>query len=85
MYRVLLILVLAIVAFLLVRGALRQLRRRHGEPHALDAKDELIQDPVCRMYVTKASAVSARIGGRMHYFCSRNCAEAFEKQAAGSR
>jgi len=84
MYRLLIILLLLIIVSLLVRTALRQLRRRHDEPHALDAKDELVQDPVCQMYVTKASAVSARIGGRTHYFCSRSCAQAFEKQAAAS-
>jgi len=51
---------------------------RTGEP--------MVQDPLCGMYLPKSSAVSMEIGGRTHYFCSRQCADKYrEREAVGGR
>lgn len=42
--------------------------------------DELVQDPTCLTYLSKKSALTARSGGTTHYFCSPECAGAFEKK-----
>jgi YHS domain-containing protein len=52
---------------------------RSGEP--------MVQDPYCRTYLPKSSALVVEVGGRTHYFCSRSCADKFQEQetVAGRR
>jgi YHS domain-containing protein len=52
---------------------------RTGEP--------MVQDPFCRTYLPKSSALVVEVGGRTHYFCSRQCADKFQEQetVAGRR
>jgi len=47
---------------------------RTGEP--------MVQDPFCRTYLPKSSALVVEIGGRTHYFCSRQCADKYQEQEA---
>ena len=37
------------------------------------------KDPVCGMNVSKKDAISREINGTTYYFCSKNCANEFEK------
>jgi len=46
----------------------------------LVATGELVKDPICGAYVEKESAISAREGDAVHYFCSYDCRDAFLKQ-----
>jgi YHS domain-containing protein len=77
MWRLIIVIVVFVVLYFLVRRAIRELR---GTPDQLPDNHHMIQDPVCRTYVPKGSAVPARIGGQTYYFCSAGCAEAFQKQ-----
>ncbi len=82
MYRILIILVLLVLLYFLIRSAIRELRGgRHGE-QVID-KNQMVQDPVCRVFVPKGSAVAEEIGGQTYYFCSRSCAQRFQKQLSG--
>jgi YHS domain-containing protein len=82
MYRLLIIAGLLVVAYLLVRRAYRDfLADRASRP--LIGKDQMVQDPVCRVYVPRGVAVEEMIGGQSYYFCSRTCAEAFQKRLSG--
>lgn len=78
MYRLLLILGLLILLYFLVRKAFRE----YAKPSLLDreGRNEMIQDPSCRTYIPRETAVSASIGGQTYYFCSAGCAQAFRKQ-----
>lgn len=40
--------------------------------------DELVQDPVCKTYIPKATAFRAKIKGKEEFFCSRECAERYK-------
>jgi YHS domain-containing protein len=42
----------------------------------------LVRDPVCGTHVATASALTARVGGGTHYFCSEACRRTFLGQAA---
>jgi YHS domain-containing protein len=44
----------------------------------------MVQDPVCKAYVPRGSAVSADIGGQTYLFCSRDCADTFQSQIGRS-
>ncbi|HJR76871.1 MAG TPA: hypothetical protein VJ805_07850 [Nitrospiraceae bacterium] len=83
MYRIILILVLLTLLYFLLRSAIRELRERamRGDPNRqLSDKHQMIQDPNCRVFVPKGAAVQHQIGGQIYFFCSRDCAMAFQKQ-----
>jgi YHS domain-containing protein len=84
MYRLLIIIGLLIVLYFLLRGVVREYLSGRGGTRTLTGKDQMVQDPVCRMYVPKGSAVASDIGGQTYYFCSRDCAQTFAKQLSGS-
>lgn len=44
----------------------------------------LVRDPVCGTYVDRASAVSVRGSGEVHYFCSEDCRTAYRQGRRGS-
>jgi YHS domain-containing protein len=85
MYRIILILALLVVLYFLLRSAIRELKGRGaGDRLALD-KNQMVQDPVCRVFVPRGVATAEEIGGQTYYFCSRACASAFQKQLAGQQ
>ena len=82
MYRIIFILVLLIVLYFLLRSAFREFGNR--QPERLPrSKDQMVQDPVCRVFVPRGSAVTEVIGGQTYCFCSQGCAAAFQKQMTG--
>jgi YHS domain-containing protein len=38
---------------------------------------EMVQDPVCKVYIPKKDALNAVRNGTTYYFCSRDCFERF--------
>lgn len=78
-----LILVLLVLFYFLLRSAIRELRdrARGGDPNRqISDKNQMVQDPNCRVFVPKGTAVQQQIGGQIYFFCSRDCARAFQKQ-----
>lgn len=83
MYRIIFILGLLAVLYFLLRRALREFKGQ-GQPERLfPGKDQMVQDPVCRVFVPRGVAVTEDIGGQTYYFCSRSCAHKFQEQLAG--
>lgn len=82
MYRMLLISGLLVVLYFLVRSAFRELKGSGGKGQLAKGQNEMVQDPVCRVFIPRGSAVSEQIGGQTYFFCSRNCAQEFQKQLA---
>lgn len=83
MLRYLIILVLLVVLYFLIRSAIRELKSQSARQ--VPSRDQMVQDPVCRVYVPRGAAVEASIGGQTYFFCSRDCASTFERQLAGTR
>ncbi len=83
MYRIIFSLILLTVLYFLLRSAIREFRNRGGQPQLSGDKDQMVQDPVCKAFVPRGSAVSEVIGGQPYCFCSRTCAEKFQKQMTG--
>ncbi len=83
MYRIIFILGLLAVLYFLLRRALREFKGQ-GQPERLSpGKDQMVQDPVCQIFVPRGVAVTEDIGGQTYYFCSRSCAHKFQEQLAG--
>ena len=81
MIRLIIVLLLVIFLYFLIRSAVREFRAKQAG--GVPSRDQMVQDPVCRVYVPRGSAVEANIGGQSYYFCSRNCANTFESRLSG--
>ncbi|MFO0774817.1 MAG: YHS domain-containing protein [Nitrospiraceae bacterium] len=80
MYRLLIIAGLLVVLYLVVRRAIQVWGQG---ANALPDANMMVQDPMCKTFVPRGTAVSERIGGQTYYFCSQSCAKQFERQLAG--
>ncbi|WP_417912331.1 YHS domain-containing protein [Candidatus Electronema sp. TJ] len=47
------------------------------------AEDVLVEDPVCGVLIPKQQAVRLRQDGRIYYFCSESCCDAFNGGTKG--
>jgi YHS domain-containing protein len=52
--------------------------------HSTRSVDEMVQDPVCKVYVPKRDALTAVRSGTTYYFCSRECLEKFDADKVGN-
>jgi YHS domain-containing protein len=82
--RLMLVAGVLVVAYFLLRSAIKEFRGLKGPVQPPIAKNEMVQDPVCKIYVPRGSAVSADIGGQTYLFCSRDCANTFQSQIGRS-
>jgi len=41
--------------------------------------NEMVQDPVCKVYVPKKEALHLDQAGKSYYFCCRTCMDRFQK------
>lgn len=77
------ILIFILLGYLLYRTVRRYLRSgqtlERYEGH--DAIDEMAQDPVCKTYVPVGQGEKRVIGGKAYYFCSKQCADEFQRQS----
>ncbi|MBA2486929.1 MAG: YHS domain-containing protein [Nitrospira sp.] len=83
MYRLLLIAGLLVLFYYLLRRVINKINERGGvlsrsEVHAQGS--QMVQDPVCRVFIPRASAVCEEIGGQTYFFCSTGCAKVFQNQ-----
>lgn len=83
MYRIILISVLLVLFYYLIRRAILKQREAggwlsHTKGHARGT--QMVQDPVCKVFIPRANAVREDIGGQTYFFCSTGCAKAFQKQ-----
>jgi YHS domain-containing protein len=83
MYRIIFILILLIILYFLLRSAFREFGGRQSERVLPQSKDQMVQDPVCRVFIPRGSAVTETIGGQTYCFCSQGCATTFQKQMTG--
>lgn len=87
MYRLILIVLLFIALYFLLRQMFRGFTNSNRESkdgstaQAQDQEqDQMIEDPVCHIFVPKQIAVIETIGGREYCFCSKECAVTFRSQ-----
>ncbi|GKS56877.1 hypothetical protein YTPLAS18_04040 [Nitrospira sp.] len=81
MYRLLIVAGLLFLLYLLAKRAIQVWGQGGAGPPS--DPNQMVQDPVCKIFVPKGTAVSERIGGQTYYFCSSSCAKQFERQLSG--
>ncbi len=83
MYRFFLITGLFVLFYYLLRRAIRKFGNDGGLVSSREGQEpgnQMVQDPVCRVFIPRENAVKEEIGGQVYFFCSRGCATAFQKQ-----
>jgi uncharacterized protein len=81
------LLILIFLAFLLYRVVRKYIPiDQETEQGAGDGPvDEMVQDPSCMTYIPRRSAQRKVVGGKEFFFCSKECAEKFEKEMRAQR
>jgi YHS domain-containing protein len=79
MYKIITILILLVILFFMVRRAFREWSQPTPDK-ATPGKDVMIQDPVCKVYVTAGTAIVQEVEGKNYYFCSQDCARHFRRK-----
>ena len=79
------LLIVILIAFVLYRLFKKYIGAGSVRRSADDGSevDEMVQDPSCMTYIPKRTAYRKTVGGREHFFCSRECAERFMRDAGG--
>jgi YHS domain-containing protein len=76
--------IIVILGYLLYRFFRRFLSspRQPKRKPPQEIQDEMVQDPVCKVYLPKRQALILNSSNRVHYyFCSQECREKFIEQA----
>ena len=81
MYRLFLILLLLLVLIFLLRNVYRGGKRKEGGYPVQG--DQMVQDPVCKVFVPRGAAIVRQVGFVEYCFCSQTCADEFQKQQRG--
>lgn len=82
--RLMLVVGVLLVAYFLLRSAIREFRGLKGPFQPPARGNDMVQDPVCKTYIPRGSAVSADVGGQTYLFCSRDCADTFQSKIGQS-
>lgn len=71
MSRLILYLILLIVVYWVVKRALFPPKRTI--PQAPDTSEEMVQDPVCKSYISKNHSYTVSLQGKKLFFCGEEC------------
>ena len=61
-------------------GIMSQQIDRSGQSRQLRPVDELVQDPVCKLYISRREAIVLGGQGGPLYFCSEKCRDHYVQQ-----
>ena len=88
--RLVVLAVLAYIAWLLIRGITGGSRTKGrvsggkgSTAKTAHAQDVLVEDPICHRLVPRHQAVRFRRDGITYYFCSDDCCDKFSESARG--
>ncbi|MDP3182802.1 MAG: YHS domain-containing protein [Desulfobaccales bacterium] len=79
MYRILLGLALGYLGYVVIKkvGQFLGLGGQAPRPRAGREPEELVQDPICQMFIPRKEALKAQKDGKDYFFCSEGCLKRF--------
>ena len=84
MWRFFVLGVLLIIVYFMVRSALRGLLGKNKEVArsvgSSGSPSDMMQDPVCGMFVPKEGSFFLQQGDRTYFFCSETCRASYQKK-----
>ena len=78
--RPLLFLVLTVALGYLISQLLfpkRRVRQETGRQASPAVAEEMVRDPVCKLYLPRNEAIRRKVKGREYFFCSPGCLDKF--------
>ena len=88
MWRFFVLGVLLVIVYFMVKSALRGLLGRDKEvakpAGSLGRPSEMVQDPVCGMFVPKEGSFFLQQGDQTFFFCSETCRASYQKKLGAS-
>ena len=80
--------VLLVIVHFMVKSALRGLFGKNQDGTrsvgASGRPSEMVQDPVCGMFIPKEGAYFLELSGQRVFFCSETCRASYQKKLAGA-
>lgn len=84
MWRFFVLGVLLVIVYFMVRSVLRGLLGKDKEVArsvgSSGSPSEMVQDPVCGMFVPKEGSFFLQQGDRTYFFCSETCRASYQKK-----
>jgi len=74
--------ILCYILYRLIKSLLLPSPRKSAEPFTQPGQvitDEMVIDPHCHVYIPKREAITAKIGGKTVYFCSKECKKKYSQ------
>lgn len=88
MWRFFVLGVLLVLVYFMVKSALRSLLGRDKEvaksTGSLGRPSDMVQDPVCGMFVPKEGSFFLQQGEQTYFFCSETCRAGYQKKLSAS-
>ncbi len=82
--RLIIILLLIYLTYSIIKSLSRSKSDKKISPNKFKSTpvpgEDLVEDPVCHIYVPVSQAYTKEIAGKIHYFCSKECYEAYVKK-----
>ena len=80
--RLIILAFLIYVLYRLWKGASGEIKKQEPTQKKESGQDigEMVQDPVCKIYIPVDQAYKREIKGKKYFFCSERCADIFEKK-----
>ncbi len=82
MIRLLLYAIIIWGVYQVVKGYLKSKEKKQAR-NPWQIEDELVQDPMCGVYIPKSKAIKTKIKGKYYYFCSKDCKKEYIKKLKG--
>ena len=80
--------VLLVIVYFMVKSALRGLFGKNQDVTrsvgASSRPSEMVQDPVCGMFIPKEGAYFLEQGGQRVFFCSETCRASYQKKLSSA-
>ncbi|HDZ91587.1 MAG: YHS domain-containing protein [Deltaproteobacteria bacterium] len=75
-------LILVLLGYILYRVVRKyiSITQRGEQTRGEGPVDEMVQDPACKTYIPRRDALRRVMGGKEFFFCSRECADRFERE-----
>jgi YHS domain-containing protein len=67
--------------FQLLFPSRRQPPKSRGYSSRQTQGETMVEDPQCGKYLPVSEAISARVGGQQHYFCSHKCRKEYANKS----
>jgi len=86
MIRNLLVFFVIVILYYALKTVLRSAFKAYHEERDLPTQlkgEEMVLDPECRTYVVRDRAVTRRVQGKIHSFCSEACAQRYAEKHRG--